>query len=203
MLILNIYHFRTTHEFLFGALAELVDNAKVCSLQVCSLFLKTFWVFWSLKTWEKAVLLHMWLTPRRHLTQKSTLNSTLVDNPFISMLQTKNSELTTSKSYLPCVLEQDDCCETWGIKIKLRDLITRTNCVLICATRTINHLMSLKFFQSSVSSQNVQSALCICRFCICGFKEPQIESIGKVWERVPKGKTWVCCLLATIYIAFT
>lgn len=24
----SVYHFRTTHEFLFGALAELVDNAR-------------------------------------------------------------------------------------------------------------------------------------------------------------------------------
>lgn len=28
LLTLGLYHFRTTHEFLFGALAELVDNAR-------------------------------------------------------------------------------------------------------------------------------------------------------------------------------
>jgi hypothetical protein len=33
LLTLKIYCFRTTHEFLFGALAELVDNARYVVFQ--------------------------------------------------------------------------------------------------------------------------------------------------------------------------
>ena len=39
----------------------------------------------------------------------------------------------------------------------------------------------------------------IWRFCIYRF----IKTFRKKFQKVPESKTWICCILATIYIAFT
>ena len=62
-------------------------------------------------------------------------------------------------------------------------------------------LFTLVFLNKEIS---IQSALRIRRFHTHGFNLPHIKSIWeKKFQKVPKSKTWICHVLAAIYIAFT
>lgn len=115
LLTLKIYYFRTTHEFLFGALAELVDNARYVVFQpiiACSGNFMDHHDLCPLMTW-KMFLLHL-LQLLRDLLGRNIFIITIIDT-FLDFLKFIHCSLCSSLKIgnLPLPNHLPLCIKAW------------------------------------------------------------------------------------------
>ena len=75
----------------------------------------------------------------------------------------------------------------------------------IWATRETRSTCHDPFLIRDLCSRPSQSALPLYGFCVHAFNQPWTENVWgkKKSQKAPRSEGWICCMLATIYVAFT